>query len=100
MTLQGFIAFVAFIDIATALRNYVERRSFMSGNEEFTDVKLIEGNFRLNRFLMEFPGALNTKHFLNGIFHSRLYYIKGHGRLQYFEGFDSHSNHFIHPLQR
>lgn len=42
-TWQGFIAFVAFIDIATALRNYVERRSFMSGNEEFTDVKLIEG---------------------------------------------------------
>lgn len=44
LPLQGFIAFVAFIDIATALRNYVERRSFMSGNEEFTDVKMIEGN--------------------------------------------------------
>lgn len=48
MCLQGFIAFVAFIDIATALRNYVERRSFMSGNEEFTDVKLIEGKSTLS----------------------------------------------------
>lgn len=50
--LQGFIAFVAFIDIATALRNYVERRSFMSGNEEFTDVKLIEGKtaIAVNKF--------------------------------------------------
>lgn len=98
--MQGFIAFVAFIDIATALRNYVERRSFMSGNEEFTDVKLIEGNFHMNHFEVKFLEALNLKYFLNGIFHSRLYNIKGHGRLQYFEGFDSHSNHFIHPLQR
>lgn len=43
--MQGFIAFVAFIDIATALRNYVERRNFMWSNQEFTDLKLIEGNF-------------------------------------------------------
>lgn len=29
--------------IGTALRNYVERRSFISGNEDLTDIKLIEG---------------------------------------------------------
>jgi len=48
---RGFIAFVAFIDIATALRNYVERRSFMSGNEEFTDVKLIEADYTISRVI-------------------------------------------------
>jgi hypothetical protein len=45
--LKGYIAFVAFIDLGTALRNYVERRSFMSGNEELTDIKLIEGSYEI-----------------------------------------------------
>ncbi|KAG5674673.1 hypothetical protein PVAND_004626 [Polypedilum vanderplanki] len=48
---RGFIAFVAFIDLGTALRNYVERRSFMSGNEELTDVKLIEADFTICRIM-------------------------------------------------
>lgn len=48
---RGFIAFVAFIDIATALRNYVERRNFMWSNQEFTDLKLIEVDYSLSRVL-------------------------------------------------
>jgi hypothetical protein len=48
---RGFIAFVAFIDLGTALRNYVERRSFMSVNEELTDVKMIEADFTICRIM-------------------------------------------------
>lgn len=43
--LQGFIAFVAFIDLGTALRGYVERRNFMT-NDDLTDIKLVEGEER------------------------------------------------------
>ncbi|KAL7016142.1 hypothetical protein ACKWTF_009938 [Chironomus riparius] len=48
---RGFVGFVAFIDLGTALRNYVERRSFMSGNEDLTDIKLIEADFTISRIM-------------------------------------------------
>lgn len=38
---RGWIAFVAFMDLGTSFRSYIERRSFL-GNH--TDTQYIEGN--------------------------------------------------------
>lgn len=37
---RGWIAFVAFMDLGTAFRSYIERRSFL----DHADTQFIEGN--------------------------------------------------------
>ncbi|XP_063705844.1 uncharacterized protein LOC134834943 [Culicoides brevitarsis] len=45
---RGWIAFVAFMDLGTSFRSYIERRSFL-GNH--TDTQYIEGDFTISRVL-------------------------------------------------
>ncbi|CAO1418971.1 unnamed protein product [Diamesa hyperborea] len=47
---RGWIGFVAFIDIGSAFRSYVEKRSFLS-SDDTTDIKYIEGDFTVSRVL-------------------------------------------------
>ncbi|XP_014361736.2 uncharacterized protein LOC106713444 [Papilio machaon] len=45
---RGWIAFVAFMDLGTAGRSYIERRSFLSHNG---DTDHLEGDFTISRML-------------------------------------------------
>lgn len=38
---RGWIAFVAFMDLGTAIRSYIEKRSFLG---DHSDTQFIEGN--------------------------------------------------------
>jgi len=42
---RGWIAFVAFMDLGTAFRSYIEKRSFLG---EQTDTHLLEGKISKN----------------------------------------------------
>lgn len=47
---RGWIAFVAFMDLGTAIRSYIEKRSFLG---DHSDTQFIEGKFtRLYLFLI------------------------------------------------
>lgn len=41
---RGWIAFVAFMDLGTAFRSYIEKRSFL-GDHADTSTQFIDGNF-------------------------------------------------------
>ncbi|XP_028173109.1 uncharacterized protein LOC114362054, partial [Ostrinia furnacalis] len=45
---RGWIAFVAFMDLGTAGRSYIERRSFLSNSG---DSEQLDGDFTISRML-------------------------------------------------
>jgi len=45
---RGWIAFVAFMDVGTSFRSYIERRCFLG---DHTDTQYIEGDFTISRVL-------------------------------------------------
>lgn len=45
---RGWIAFVAFMDLGTAVRSYIEKRSFLS--KSFNDTDFVDGRIQ-NRVL-------------------------------------------------
>ena len=42
---RGWIAFVAFMDLGTAVRSYIEKRSFLS--KAFSDTDFVDGRLEL-----------------------------------------------------
>lgn len=44
---RGWIAFVAFMDLGTAFRSYIERRSFFGHHDEYIDGELSDDSFNL-----------------------------------------------------
>ncbi|XP_058983079.1 uncharacterized protein LOC101898325 [Musca domestica] len=44
---RGWIAFVAFMDLGTAFRSYIERRSFL----DHADTQFIEGDYTVSRII-------------------------------------------------
>ncbi|KAH8295498.1 hypothetical protein KR018_012436 [Drosophila ironensis] len=45
---RGWIAFVAFMDLGTAFRSYIERRSFLG---DHSDTQFIEGDYTISRII-------------------------------------------------
>ncbi|KAG4078006.1 hypothetical protein HA402_002057 [Bradysia odoriphaga] len=45
---RGWIAFVAFMDLGTAIRSYIEKRSFLG---DHSDTQFIEGDYTISRII-------------------------------------------------
>lgn len=85
---RGWIAFVAFMDLGTAGRSYIEKRSFLS--KTLSDSDYVDGKSVRNviRFTVD-----------DGLFYFRgVHYIQNFGNLLYTKSFSTYPLHFVHTL--
>lgn len=86
---RGWIAFVAFMDLGTAVRSYIEKRSFLTKTLLETDY--VDGKLALiDNFYLLIP--------CKNMFYRRVYYIKNFGNIFNFKSHSFNTLYTIHTL--